>query len=283
MPINLHNSSDQTPTSTDLRSLHSRLPKSLQRSCGEVHIPEDGGSKLLQHIFTHNKPLLGVSDASLKDGQGAHAWILSTGELDHVDDPLMHISGKGPVDGYQADMSSARGEIQGQVALAIMTKLLLHSQQSPTTKVIFHGDNIGVQRKCSTCTTRRLRDHRQPNQDLYLEYHSASKNLSKKVEWVKGHQDKGQDWTTIKDLKPLNLSPAAYLNIWCDRHADEARKTHVAFPDGDVLPAEKWALFSCYPVSRKIIGKLDKEVHESMYTEPLLEYIHKNTVYVKRH
>ncbi len=54
--INLHNNLDHTSTSTDLRSLHSRLPKSLQRLCGEVHIPEDGGSKLLQHISTHNKP-----------------------------------------------------------------------------------------------------------------------------------------------------------------------------------------------------------------------------------
>jgi hypothetical protein len=97
-----------------------------------------------------------------------------------------------------------------------MAKHLLQSQQSTETKVIFYGDNIGIQRKCSTRATRRLRDHRQPNQDLYLEYQAASESLHKKVDWVKGHQDKGHDWNTITDLKALNLSPSSYLNIWCD-------------------------------------------------------------------
>jgi hypothetical protein len=110
-----------------------------------------------------------------------------------------------------------------------------------------------------------------------MEYHSTSKSLHKKIEWVKGHQDKGKKWECITDLKDLKLTSVAYLNIWHDWQADQARQKATSFPDADVLPAEKWAVFSCYPITRKIIGKLDQGIHESIYMEPLLEYLHKKT------
>jgi hypothetical protein len=82
----------------------------------------------MQYVTSHDKPLIGASDASLKEGQSGHAWILSTGEIVHLTNPLMQISGHSPVDGYHTDMSSATGEIQGQTALAIMTSALLQAQ-----------------------------------------------------------------------------------------------------------------------------------------------------------
>lgn len=77
------------------------------------------------------------------------------------------------------------------------------------------------------------------------------------------------------DLQQLKLSPATYLNIWCDHQADAARQLLTSTPDADVLPIEKWAFFTCYPVTHKIIEKLDKGIQESMYPESILTYIHK--------
>jgi hypothetical protein len=56
----------------------------------------------------------------------------------------------------------------------------------------------------------------------------------------------------------------------------QGRRMHLS---PDALPAEKWAVFSSYPVTRKVIRKLDIGIHESIYTEALLDYIHKNTTY----
>ncbi len=45
-------------------------------------------------------------------------------------------------------------------------------------------------------------------------------------------------------------------------------------PDGNILPAEKWAVFIYYPVTKNITGKLEKGIYGTMYTETLLYYIH---------
>jgi hypothetical protein len=146
------------------------------------------------------QPLIGGSDASLKKGQSGHSWILSTGDIQHITDPLMHLSGLGPVDGVRADLSSARGEIQGQTALAIMSSTLLQAQNCPNMEVVFYGDNKGVQQKCATPYINKLKDHRQPNMDLYLEYYNATRTLKKQVRWIKSHQDSGREWDAITDL-----------------------------------------------------------------------------------
>ncbi len=108
-------------------------------------------------------------DASLKKGQS------TTGDTEHLNDPLMHISGYGPVDGYHADLSSAQSEIQEQTALVIMSTNLLQAQQNNSMPVILHGDNIDIQRKCASATFSKLHDHRQSNHDLYMEYHYTRK------------------------------------------------------------------------------------------------------------
>jgi hypothetical protein len=199
--INIHNIQMAHNTSNhDLTSLYSRLPMTLQCLCGSVQIPEGGGTKLIQYLLNNNKPLLGASDASLKDGNSSHAWILTTGELDHLSDPSMQLSGGGPVDGFKADQSSARGEIHGQTALALMAQTLLQAHGRQNMPTIFYGDNIGVQRKCRKMSPFKLRDHRQPNHDLYLEYHNAVQTLNNKAEWVKGHQDEGKPWNDTRNV-----------------------------------------------------------------------------------
>lgn len=186
---------------------------------------------------------------------------------------MMQISGSGPVDGFQADLSSARGEIHGQTALAIMSDIFLKTHNQQNMPIIMYGDNIGVQQRCKDKMTLKLRDHRQPNHDLYLEYHNATQSLNKKVEWVKGHQDNGKPWKEIKDLEYLDLTPAAYLNIWCDATAAKERTMSTSIPDADTLPSEEWAVYSCYPITKKLTGRLEKGIHDSIYTESLREYL----------
>jgi hypothetical protein len=77
----------------------------------------------LGHLSAHGT-LLGVSDASIKDKLRRHTWILTTGAQEHISNPDMMITGVRLVGGHVSDMSSARGELQGQTALAIMAKYL---------------------------------------------------------------------------------------------------------------------------------------------------------------
>jgi hypothetical protein len=94
-----------------------------------------------------------------------------------------------------------------------------------------------------------------------------------KHEWVRGHQDKDSTWDTIDELYDLELSPVATLNVYCDRRASDAHKFSSSDPNADVLPAEKWALFSRCPTARKITGKINEGILQTLYTEDILAYI----------
>lgn len=108
-----------------------------------------------------------------------------------------------------------------------MTSTLLNAENQPNMMVIFHGENKVVQNNCAIASTDKLRDHRQPNQDLYLEFHHNAHSLNNKVECVNGHQDSDKEWDQITDLKELKLTPAAYLSIWCDWQAELKKNTYL--------------------------------------------------------
>jgi hypothetical protein len=153
---------------------YDKLPASLKKLVGRIQMPPDGGNKLMKYIGETNTPILGAADASLKQGNCSHSWIITTNNPDHIDDPHMTISGAGTVDGYEKYMSSTRGELQGQTAAAIIIQGLLRSHNGVNPQVHFYGDNQGVQSKCSTYTPRKMRVHREPNSDLLLEYNTAA-------------------------------------------------------------------------------------------------------------
>ncbi len=48
------------------------------------------------------------------------------GNVDHITNEIS-IQGKGPVDGAPEDLSSVRGELQGQMAMALISHLLLQA------------------------------------------------------------------------------------------------------------------------------------------------------------
>jgi hypothetical protein len=196
----------------------------------------------MSYLTNAKLPLIGASDASLKEDQCSHAWILSTGDINHIEDPYMSLRGAGPVDCIPSDLLSVRGELHGQMALTIMSKTLLISTDCIQHPVKLIGDNKGIQEKTAQCTHNRLKHHCAANIDLYLEYEAAAKPLQRTVEWVRSHQDRETPWETVDDLGKLKLSSVATLNVWCNKQADKARIMSSTLPDPVVYPAEKWAL-----------------------------------------
>jgi hypothetical protein len=150
--INHHGTKSNDPICNKY-SLYRTLPKSLRRVCGKISLPPDGGQKLMEYVKERECSLIGVSDASVIETNGTHAWILTTGEKDYINDPYMKLEGSGPIDGDKQAISSARGELQGQTALAIITEALLMEHEATDIPVTFFTDNQGI-KKC--CGTQRL-------------------------------------------------------------------------------------------------------------------------------
>jgi hypothetical protein len=118
--------------------------------------------------------------------------------------------------------------------------------------VTFFTDNQAVQTCLTNNKLNRIGHHRKANIDLQLEHNKNVQDLNITHKWVKGHQDKDTPWNTMEGLIDLNLNPAATLNIYCDRKASEEHTKSITDPNCDVLPAEKWALFSRISVTKKI-------------------------------
>ncbi len=111
---------------------------------------------------------------------------------------------------------------------------------------------------------KKIKSHRDPNTDLLLEFQVTTKHMHKQLHWVGSHQDKDTPWDTTDDLLNLQLSPEATLNVLCDKMAMEARLVNLSDPEADVLPSEKWTLFSCSPVTHKITCKLETALMTSL-------------------
>jgi hypothetical protein len=185
----------------------------------------------------------------------------------------MCIHGRGAVDGDSTTMSSTRGKLHSQTAMAIISNLLLSANDNINTKTILYGDNKGVQQTCANIQIKKLKHHRQPNMDLKLEYKHAVGGRTITTEWIKGHQDHDKEWSTVADLQDMKLTDLVIMNTVCDRRANETRKTHLSFSDADVTPNEKWALFSSYPTNRKITSHFDDAVLGLHNTEDMIQYI----------
>jgi hypothetical protein len=82
--------------------------------------PPDDGDQLLDAIRKKNNTIYGASDASLKHNNAARAWVISSGHPDDIESQYLSIQGSGLVGGYCIDLSSTRGEIQGQTVIMII-------------------------------------------------------------------------------------------------------------------------------------------------------------------
>lgn len=137
------------------------LPLSLCRICGHVTFPPDNCAKLKQTLKHLANSLYSASDASLKDERAYHAWIVSAGNIENINDNDMNILGAGPVDGLSPFLSSAWAELTGITAISIIARLFLdfHSIQA---KIETYCDNLRVINKCQSMSFSKLRRHREP-------------------------------------------------------------------------------------------------------------------------
>lgn len=117
-----------------LMGMFNDLHPSLKQICGDIEIPPDDGAFLFSTGVANNNCLFGASDASLKDNLATHAWILSSGAVTDIEDPMMNISGAGPVHSLPYFLSSSRGELQGLAALSIIARLFME----------FHADKFKI-------------------------------------------------------------------------------------------------------------------------------------------
>jgi hypothetical protein len=123
--------------------LHVSLPVALQQLCGKVTFPCDNGKTIMHSLNQNSCPtLFGTSDAALKDHRGTHAWIISSGEISDINDPDQSISGAGPVNRYDPNLSFSHAELTGLAALVITANLFMDYHNTKTT---FHAtcDNQG--------------------------------------------------------------------------------------------------------------------------------------------
>ncbi len=142
----------------------------------------------------------------------------------------MATHGSGVADGALASVSSTRGGLQGQTAMAIISNILLKAHDGKSTRTVLYGDNRGVQTTCLHAPTDWLKHHKQPNIDLKIEIQHASRDRRISTAWIKGRQDEDKPWTTVDDLKKMKLSNIAIMNTWCDKIANDARKVHITHP-----------------------------------------------------
>jgi hypothetical protein len=73
------------------------LPQSLREIVGYPIFLADNGETLFKKLRQSNKSLFGASDASLKLNRATHAWILSSGDVQDISDPLLNISGSSAI------------------------------------------------------------------------------------------------------------------------------------------------------------------------------------------
>jgi len=186
-------------------------------------MPQDHGAALIAHVQSNNARLQCVSDASVINGQGRHAWMITSNSPKHITQPEMSISGHGVVGGHPCDMSSGRAELHGQTALAIMLNHLQRIHKIGILPAKFICDNQGILQGCSQVNKHRIQHHRQANMDFYMEFWHQASSLDIQQEWVKGHQDKDVTWHTLQDLSDASLDHSAKLNIICDKIAVESQ------------------------------------------------------------
>jgi hypothetical protein len=84
---------DPPPQPQLVKVLYTKLPQSLKLICESVYIPNDGGETLISYLKTNNKSFIVAGNASLKDGNCAHAWLLTTNDINHLSDTQTFISG----------------------------------------------------------------------------------------------------------------------------------------------------------------------------------------------
>jgi hypothetical protein len=97
---------------------------------------------------------------------------------------------------------------------------LLQKYFSIRTQLALACDNQGVIKNAKTKTINSLCHHHQCNNDLFLTPKYYMDTTPIKLEWVKGHSEKGPR-DTIESLINQKLPREETCNVWCDKMASQ--------------------------------------------------------------
>ena len=156
------------------------LPPELQRLVGRVIFPADDGEAILDAIRSGER-VFGVSDGSASRGAATHGWKLARWPCD----PLA-IRGSGPVDGYRPH--AFRAEMQGQLAVLIITSLLVADRGIPRARIVSLCDNKATLRRLAAHSRAlRVKNQLESEVDLFLIYRQWMQrhHVSCEYQWVK--------------------------------------------------------------------------------------------------
>jgi hypothetical protein len=145
-------------------------------------------------------------------GVGYHSWLISTKD-EHT---LLHKGG--PDDGAPLYMTSYRSELGGICAGLAVIGLLARSGHINIRTAPLVCDNEAAIRWCNQKPTSSTYHNTEIEWDLLKTFHSLQdewcKAISTKVQWVKGHADRGYRALTRDE----------WLNIEADLLADKIRE-----------------------------------------------------------
>ncbi|MGH7974112.1 MAG: hypothetical protein ACREBR_01200, partial [bacterium] len=170
-----------------LREQFKSLPPVLKRLLGKYKIPADQGKNILLTI--RRSTAIAVSDGSVKDGKGSHAWCVQG------KNPSLGIEGVGPTDGDPERMSSFRAELHGVAAvLTAMVHLIKFNRVNEVLMGrldVFCDNEAVVKFGTSAPSIWSISAANAPEYDISSTIRKLLKQLPIHVNfvWVKGHQN----------------------------------------------------------------------------------------------
>ena len=248
---------------TEPISLQNRLrtlPPELQRLLGRVIIPEDDGQALLDAI-RRGDSLYGVSDGSALQGAATHGWKITR----RPNDPAA-IRGSGPVDGVLP--TPFRAEMQGQLAVLIVSSLLVAARGIHRARIISLCDNKATLRRLAEHSRLlRVRNQLDSEVDLFLIYRTwmQKSHIQCTHRWVKGHQDRTKSLHEIDDEGLLNMEvDHLATKAYGPNHGGYTEALETVFPE---------EVYGILINGSKITSKLKQQVIDKCGTDALERYL----------
>jgi len=254
---------DSVVDPTEPISLVSRihaLPPELRRVVGKIIFPADDGQELLDALRRGDR-LYGVSDGSASQGAATHGWKLTR----RPNDPAA-IRGSGPVDGHLP--TPFRAEMQGQLAVLIVSSLLVAARGIPRARIISLCDNKATLRRLAEHSkSLRVRDQLDSEVDLFLVYRTwmQKNHVQCTHRWVKGHHDRTKSLHEIDDEGLLNIEvdKLATKAYGCDNGGHTE-------PLCTVFPEE---VYSVSIDGSKVTSKIKQRVIDKCGEEAMVKYL----------
>jgi hypothetical protein len=274
------NDNDTTPTQrfiipTDIQTTVTSI---YQQLAGNCNILQAEGPTMIKALM--EKRLHGASDGSWKESMGIGTWgyvLTPHGNLVNNLDNIQHGSGNCLLhDATNAQTAEHYGAIG--ILTYLHTLAVTHSLTKANCKgiyMIIWIDNAEVQRRFNVQPKSiKVGNYVLADRELWTKIHNIKSELPFTVvsQWVKGHQDKHEDFETL----PFN----SQLNILADKAA-EAQYTYND-PFINTIHLNKEGVIYFRDLSGKEITKTYKYLQHTKYGQGLKDYVQRKQQWQER-